>query len=99
MKQISLSNDTIKSRIHEMSDNIKGKVISKIDSSPVFALQLNETTVVSNLSKLLVYSRYVANDKINKEFLFCQPLQTTSKAADVFQVLIDIFFFKQIELE
>ena len=82
-----------------MSDNIKGKVISKIDSSPVFALQLNETTVVSNLSKLLVYSRYVANDKINEEFLFCQPLQTTSKAADVFQVLIDIFFFKQIELE
>jgi len=92
MKQISLSNDTIKSRIHEMSDNIKGKVISKIDSSPVFALQLNETTVVSNLSKLLVYSRYVANDKINEEFLFCQPLQTTSKAADAFQVLIDFFF-------
>ena len=32
MKQISLSNDTIKSRIHEMSDNIKSKVLSKIDS-------------------------------------------------------------------
>ena len=38
MKQISLSNDTIKSRIHEMSDNIKSKVLSKIDSSLVFAL-------------------------------------------------------------
>ena len=36
MKQISLSNDTIKSRIHEMSDNIKSKVLSKIDSSPSF---------------------------------------------------------------
>ena len=30
MKQISLSNDTIKSRIHDMSENIKSKVISKI---------------------------------------------------------------------
>ena len=44
MKQISLSNDTIKSRIHEMSDNIKSKVLSKIDSSPVFAHQLDEST-------------------------------------------------------
>ena len=91
MKQISLSNDTIKSQIHEMSKNIKSKVISKINSSPVFALQLNETTYVSNFSQLLVYVRYVADERINKEFLFCQPLETTSKAANVFQVLIDFF--------
>ena len=31
-KQISLSNDTIKSRIHEMYENIKSKVILKINS-------------------------------------------------------------------
>ena len=96
MKQISLSNDTIKARIHEMSENIKSKVISKINSSPVFAVQLDETTDVSNLSQLLVYIRYVASERINGEFLFCQPLETTSKAADVFQVLFD--FFDKIEL-
>ena len=71
MKQISLSNDTIKSRIHEMSDNIKSKVLSKIDTSPVFALQLDESTDISNLSQLLVYVRYVADERINEEFLFC----------------------------
>ena len=71
MKQISLSNDTIKSRIHKMSDNIKSKVLSKIDSSPVFALQLDESTGISNLSQLLVYVRYVADERINEEFLFC----------------------------
>ena len=126
MKQISLSNDTIKSRIHEMSDNIKSKVLSKIDSSPVFALQLDESTDISNLSQLLakcclrltpllfllfswmkaqIYpiphsylsmSRYVADERINEEFLFCQPLETTSKAVDVFQMLID--FFDKTEL-
>ena len=98
MKQISLSNNTIKSRIHEMSDNIKSKVLSKIDFSPVFALQLDESTdiPVSNLSQLLVYVRYVADEKINEEFLFCQPLETTSKAVDVFQMLID--FFDKTEL-
>ena len=65
-----------------MSDNIKSKVLSKIDSSPVFALQLDESTDISNLSQLLVYVRYVADERINEEFLFCQPLETTSKAVE-----------------
>ena len=64
MKQISLSNDTIKSRIHEMFKNIKSKVIWKINSSPVFALQLDETTDVFIFSQLLVYIRYVTDERI-----------------------------------
>ena len=79
-----------------MSKNIKSKVISKINSSPVFSLQLDETNDVSNLSQLLAYIRCVADERINEEFLFCQPLETTTKAADVFQVLID--FFDKTEL-
>ena len=81
-----------------MSDNIKSKVLFMIDSSPVFALQLDESTdiPVSILSQLLVYVRYVADERINEEFLFCQPLKTTSKAVDVFQMLID--FFDKTEL-
>ena len=77
-----------------MSENIKSKVISKINSFPVFALQLDETTDVSNLSYM--YIRYVADERINEEFLFCQPLETTSIAVVVFQVLID--FFDKTEL-
>ena len=68
MKRISLSNDTIKLRIYEMSENIKSKVISKINSSPVFALQLDKTTDVSNFSQLLVYIRYVADKRLMKNF-------------------------------
>ena len=79
-----------------MSDNIKSKVLSKIDSSPVFALQLDESTDISNLSQLFVHVRYVADERINEEFLFCQPFETTSKAVDVFQMLID--FFDKTEL-
>ena len=74
-----------------MSDNIKSKVLSKIDSSPVFALQLDKSTDIYNLSQLLVYVRYVADERINGKFLFCQPLETTSKAVYVFQMLIDFF--------
>ena len=50
MQTISISNDAIQSRIHEMSDNTKSKVISKTDSFPVFALQLDKSSSVSNFS-------------------------------------------------
>ena len=43
-----------------------------------------------------MYLRYVADKRINEEFLFCQPLKTTSKAVNVFQMLID--FFDKTEL-
>ena len=71
-------------------------MLSKINFSPVFALQLDESTDISILSQLLVYIRYVADERINKEFLFCQPLETTSKTVDVFQMPID--FFDKTEL-
>ena len=70
MEQISLSNDTIKLQIHDVSENIETKVISKIIFSPVFAIQLDKTIDVSNFSQLLVYIRYIADERINEEFLF-----------------------------
>ena len=68
MKRISLSYDTIKSRIHEMSENIKSKVISKINSSPVFAFQLDETKDVSNFSHIsdMLLMKAVAYAEISK---------------------------------
>ena len=99
MQQIPLSNDTIKSRINEMSVNIQSKVIAKTNSSTVFSLQLDESTDVSNLSQLLVYSRYIADGLIKEEFLFCQPLETTSKAADVFKVLNNFFEKNWVKME
>ena len=46
--------------------------------------ELDKTTDVSNLSQLLVYIKYVADERINEEILFFQSLEATSKAADVF---------------
>ena len=84
-----------------MSDNIKSKVLSKIDSSPVFALQLDESTDISNLSQLLVYVRYVADERINEEFLFCQPLETISniKGSRCFSNADWLFWQNRIESE
>ena len=38
-----------------------------------------------------MFARYVKNDMIKEDFLFCRPLATTTKAADV-KKLVDDFF-------
>ena len=94
LKQISLSNDTVKSRIVEMSSNIKDKVIMKAKRSPFFAIQLDESTDVQNLSQLLVFIRFIGEGKIEEEFLFCRPLNWTTKGVDVMNSVED--FFKEM---
>ncbi|XP_076059497.1 protein FAM200C-like [Oratosquilla oratoria] len=92
LSQIPLSNDTISSRIDDMSNDILAQVIADPISSPAkFSLQLNETTNVSSLSQLAVFVRYVKDDIIKEEFLFCKPLTTTTKAADVKKFVDDFF--------
>ncbi|XP_075696915.1 protein FAM200C-like [Rhinoderma darwinii] len=89
---IPLSNDTISDRIEDMSKDILAQVVAYLISSPAkFSLQLDETTDFSNLSQLAVFVRYVKDDVIKEDFLFCKPLTTTTKAADV-KKLVDDFF-------
>ena len=91
MKQISLSNNTIKNRIAEMSENIKENVVSKVKSSPFFSLQIDESTDVTNIAQLLAFCRYITDKGIEEEFLFCRPLEMTTKAVDVMAVVADFF--------
>ena len=70
IKRISPSNDTIKSRIHKMSENIKSKVISKINSPPVFALHLDETTNVFISHNYLCMSDMLQMKGLIKNFSF-----------------------------
>ena len=70
--QILLSDDTISNRIDKMSDDILAQIVSDLISSPAkFSLQLDETTDVASLSQLAVFVRYVKEDMIKEDFLFC----------------------------
>lgn len=92
LSQIPLSNDTVSDRIEDMSKDILAQVVADLISSPAkFSLQLDESTDVANLSQLTVFVRYVKDDMIKEDFLFCKPLTTTTKAADV-KKLVDDFF-------
>ena len=93
MKQIPLSNDTVKRRIAEMSSDILEQVTTELKSSPSFAIQLNESTDVSSCSQLLVYARYMKGHSVKEEYLFSEPLATNTRGKDVFEI-VDKFFLK-----
>ena len=42
-----------------MADNSKSQLVRRVAESPFFAIQLDESTVVTNFPQLLVYVRYV----------------------------------------
>ena len=73
---ISLSDNTVKRRIDEMADNVCEQLVQNIKESRFYALQLDESTDIANVSNLLAYVRYEENGEIKEDFLFCKPLIT-----------------------
>ena len=46
---------------------------------------------MAKLLQLLCYVRFIGNDKIEEEMLFCIQLKTTTTAADIHDVLLKFF--------
>lgn len=89
LKTIPLLRDTVSCRIENMSDNIKSQLLNRLLGN-YFAMQLDESMDITNLSQLLVYVRYIYKNKIEEDFLFCQPLEGRTTGNDIF-VLINNF--------
>ncbi|XP_068218989.1 protein FAM200C-like [Palaemon carinicauda] len=60
LSQISLSNDTVQRRIHELSQDIKEQTLELVRASPVFAIQFDETTDIAQCAQFLMYARFVS---------------------------------------
>ena len=68
------------------------QVLTKIQSSKYgFAIQLDETTNLSNSTLLLVFVRYATEDSIRSELLLSNELKNATREEDVFD-FIDNFF-------
>ena len=86
-KMISLSNDTIRSRIQDMSHDVLEQIVSSVKDSPIFSLQLDESTDVASCAQLIVFVRYISGTDLKEEHLFSEPLTTTTRGEEVFKVL------------
>ena len=84
LNSVSLCNDTVRRRIHDMSDDISDQVTTAVKASKYgFAMQLDKSTDVSNCSQLLVYVRFTENDIVKTELLMSNEVPGTTKGKDI----------------
>lgn len=100
IKTIPLSNDTVLNRITMMSDDIQQQLLIKIKRSMIYALQLDESTDITDKALLLIYIRYVDWDEkeIKEEFLNCLELKKYTTGAEIFSALSDYFLNTDLKM-
>jgi len=85
LKAISLSNNTIQQRISEIAEDICFQLILnlKFCLHGMFAIQLGESTDVSNVSQPMAFVSWASTASIEEAILFCAPLLTTTQSTDI----------------
>nr|XP_022910374.1 zinc finger BED domain-containing protein 5-like [Onthophagus taurus] len=81
----------VRRRVDAMASNVKNILIDRIRSSDFFAIQLDESTDVTNYAQLMVYVRYLFNTEIKEDYLFCTTLSTHTTADEIFKNLNEFF--------
>jgi hypothetical protein len=77
-----------------MSADVLDQIMEELKKVTLpFGLQLDESTDEAQCSQLMAFVRYTTETCMKEEFLFCELLLATTKAAYVYQ-LIDEFFSK-----
>ena len=97
LKNIPLSDDTLKRRVYEMDENVEKQLISRINDSDYFSIQMDESTDVTNKALLLMFVRYCVNDSSFEDLLFCKELPTTTIADEVMKCINSFFSLHSID--
>ena len=87
-KNIPLSSKTIARRIEDLSDDIELQLNECFnDPSRKWAIQLDESTDISNKAQLLSFLRFVRGGMIVSDYFFCQELKQTTTGEDIFELV------------
>ncbi|KAL2087312.1 hypothetical protein ACEWY4_018371 [Coilia grayii] len=89
IKSIPLSNNTVSQRIHDIADNLKEKLVSRLKKAECFSIQLDESTDVSDCVTLLVYVIYPWENDFMEDLLCCLNIPIGTTGEDIFRVLND----------
>jgi hypothetical protein len=83
--KVRISDNTISRCVDDMSHN--EDVLSEIIKNTNFALQVNESTDMTNKAQLLVSYNLKTKVKSWKKFFCCKELPRTTKDHDIFNIL------------
>ena len=98
MDSVFLSDDTVNNKIANRANDILSHLIAQIQDSPCrISLQFDETTDIKSISQLVAYVRFVKENAIVDEVLFCQETKERNRATDVFNLVNEFLHKSSIE--
>lgn len=97
IKNVPLSNDTVRRRIDEMAEDVEASLCEFLTHTE-FSLTVDESTLPSNEALLLAYVRFVKEGNIFQEMLFARSLIADTKGESIFNTIKDYFKEKNIPL-
>ena len=72
-----------------MADYSKSQLVRQVVKSQSFAIQLDESTDVTNFPQLLVCVQHVYDFEMIEDFLFCESFGGQTTSVKIFKVLND----------
>ena len=98
LRNLPLSNDTVRRRIDEMACDVEKHLISTLQTRS-FSLQIDESTITDNDALLMAYVRYFDdNNVLQEEMLFADKLITDTKGTSIFATVKSYFEKNNISL-
>ena len=74
--------------IDELAADVRAQLVAKLPKADYFALQLDESTDVSNDPQLLAF---VDQNEMQEEYLFCKQLPGRKTSSEIFKVIEQFF--------
>lgn len=99
MKMLSLSHQSISRRIVDIGAEIEANLKSDLQRCQAFSVALDETTDISDISQLLIWVRYIVDDRIEENILALVPLTEQTKAEDIFDAFMAVVIRFDLDLK
>ena len=90
VKTVPFSDNTVKDRVDKLAGDCQNQQQEKLRKLP-FAIQLDETTSVSDESMIIVYVLYIHGDDLKQDIFMSTNLAITTTGQDIFMA-VDSYF-------
>ena len=87
--RVPLLAGTITRRIDEIAEDTEAQLLERINESPWYAIQVDESTDADNRATMLVFGRYIFQEDVHEDMLCALLLPTNTIAAELFKSLND----------
>ncbi|XP_073425244.1 SCAN domain-containing protein 3-like [Dendrobates tinctorius] len=87
--QVPPSASTITRRNNEIAEDVEIQLLERNNTSPWYAIQVDESTIVDNKAIMLVYVQYIFQEDVHEDMLCALLLAANTTGADLFKSLDD----------